>query len=67
MPKAENAAGSETIRVTVSEQSARLLSQLAAQGVYGRNPAEVAGRFIDEALQRFIDPPRLQLEPSTRK
>jgi hypothetical protein len=61
MPKAVNKAGSALIRVTVSTQSARLLDELAAKGIYGRNPAEVAGRFIDEALLRFIQAPRLRV------
>jgi hypothetical protein len=62
MAKRSNATASETIRVTVSAQSARLLDQLASRGIYGRNPAEVAGRFVDEALQKFVDPPRLKLD-----
>jgi hypothetical protein len=62
MPKANNTVGSETIRVTVSEQSKRLLEQLAKRGIHGRNAAEVAGRFVDEALQRFVEEPKLQLE-----
>jgi hypothetical protein len=67
MPKASNAAGSAVIRVTVSTQSARLLEALATKGIYGRNPAEVAGRFIDEALQKFIETPRLPLNSDRRR
>lgn len=62
MAKKSNAAASVTVRVTVSAQSARLLNQLAARGIYGRNPAEVAGRFVDEALQKFVEAPRLKLD-----
>ncbi len=62
MPKANNVVGSTTIRVTVSEQSERLLEQLAQKGIYGRNSAEVAGRFVDEALKRFVEQPKLRLE-----
>ena len=62
MAKKSNAAASVTVRVTVSAQSARLLDQLAARGIYGRNPAEVAGRFVDEALQKFVEAPRLKLD-----
>ena len=65
MAKAENASKSAVIRVTVSTQSAALLDELAAKGIYGRNSAEVAGRFVDEALQKFVEVPRLQLN-STR-
>jgi hypothetical protein len=61
MAKAENASKSAVIRVTVSTQSAVLLDELAAKGIYGRNSAEVAGRFVDEALQKFVETPRLPL------
>ncbi len=62
MAKKSNATASVTVRVTVSAQSARLLDQLAARGIYGRNPAEVAGRFVDEALQKFVEAPSLKLD-----
>lgn len=61
MAKFSNPAASKTIRVTLSSQSVRLLDELAAKGIYGRNRAEVAGRFIDEALQKFVEAPRLRL------
>lgn len=63
MAKSSNAVSSAVIRVTVSTQSAELLEQLAAKGIYGRNAAEVAGRFIDKALQDFVEAPRLSLDP----
>ena len=63
MAKASNASGSAVIRVTVSTQSAELLDKLAARGLYGRNAAEVAGRFVDKALQDFVEAPRLSLDP----
>ncbi|MGH9430739.1 MAG: hypothetical protein ACRD3T_04290 [Terriglobia bacterium] len=62
MAKANNAVSSRTIRVTVSVQSEQLLEQLAQKGIYGRNSAEVAGRFVDTALQQFIEQPKLSLE-----
>lgn len=62
MPKTNNTVGSSTIRVTVSVQSAHLLEQLAERGIYGRNAAEVAGRFIDQALQNYVEAPKLSLE-----
>jgi hypothetical protein len=62
MAKGNNAADSRTITVTVSVQSGQLLDQLAQRGIYGRNPAEVAGRFVDKALQEFLDRPRLKLQ-----
>ncbi len=61
MAKANNVAPSATIRVTVSRQSELLLEQLAKKGIYGRNSAEVAGRFVDEALQKFVEQPKLHI------
>ena len=62
MAKSPNPAGSETITVSVSVQSARLLDQLAGRGIYGRNRAEVAGRFIDQALKEFVVAPKFNLK-----
>jgi hypothetical protein len=67
MPKGNNIVDSKTIRVTVSVQSERLLEQLALKGIYGRNSAEVAGRFVDEALHRFIESPKLNLESRKKR
>jgi hypothetical protein len=69
MSKGKNSTGSHIIRLTVSAQSAELLEQLARRGVYGRGPAEVAGRFVDRALQRFLEQPKLKvsLTPKSRK
>lgn len=61
MPKPGNTSKSTTIRVTISRQSESLLDKLAAVGVYGRNGTEVAARFIDEALQRFIELPKFKV------
>jgi len=66
MARAVNASASGTIEVTLSVQSKLLLQELAARGVYGRNVAEVAARFIDAALERFVEAPRLPL-PRVRK
>jgi hypothetical protein len=65
-----NTAESNVIRITLSEQSVRLLDELAKKGIYGRNKAEVAGRFIDEALQKFVQTPLLkfdQLSPRKKR
>ncbi len=67
MPKTPNESKSTTIRVTVSEQSEELLDKLAGLGVYGRNGADVAGRFVDRALQKFIEVPRFTVTPSKRR
>jgi hypothetical protein len=45
--------------VTLSEQSIDMLKELATRGVYGRTPSEVGGRFIEQALQQFIEAPKL--------
>jgi hypothetical protein len=63
-----NTTASNVIRITLSEQSVHLLDELARKGVYGRNKAEVAGRFIDEALQKFVEAPLLKFNsPNPRK
>jgi len=66
MPKGANVVKSRTVRATVSEQSENLLRQLVLRGVYGRTVAEVAGRFIDQALLALLDKPQLVL-PGERK
>lgn len=53
--------GTVTLRVTLSRQSFELLEALAARGVYGRNAQAVAARFVDRALQQFVDRPKLAL------
>jgi len=62
MAKGKNGVDSRTIRVTVSAQSEQLLEQLVQRGVFGRSTAEVAGRFVDRALQRFIEQPKLKVK-----
>jgi hypothetical protein len=61
MRKTTNTTGSSIVHVTLSHQSIRLLDELSEKGLWGRNRAEVAGRFIDEALQRFVEKPQLQI------
>jgi len=55
-----------SIKVPLSRQSRALLDQLAATGLYGLNPEEVAQRFIDSALQQHVRPLRLKI-PKVRK
>jgi hypothetical protein len=62
MAKHKNSTTSQTKRVSLSRQSWELLEELAQRGIYGRNPAEVAGRFVDRALQRFVELPRLNVK-----
>lgn len=52
-------AGGFWVRLPLSEQSVDLLHQLAARGIYGATPEEVAARFVDEKLQDFCPPPVL--------
>jgi len=62
MRKARNNTKSQLVRVTVSEQIADLLDQIAATGLIGQNPAEVAHRFIDEAVMKALANPHLELK-----
>jgi hypothetical protein len=66
MAKGNNTADSRQITITISEQSGKLLDRLAQMGIYGRNPADVAGRFVDKALQEFVEKPRLRVEGKRR-
>jgi len=59
MPRPPNPSRGERFEVTLSAQSIVLLRQLATRGLYGRSPAEVGGRFIEQALQQFVQTPRL--------
>lgn len=61
MPKTPNPSDSDTVRITLSSESVRLLDELAVKGIYGRNRAEVAARFVDQKLQEFVDRPTLKL------
>lgn len=67
MAKGENSTRSDQVRVTLSEQVAELLDQIAATGLMGQNRAEVAHRFIDEAIMKALDNPHLDLKRKTKK
>lgn len=45
--------------VTLSGQSVDMLKELATRGIYGRTAPEVGGRFIELALQQFVETPKL--------
>jgi hypothetical protein len=45
--------------VTLSKQSVDMLKELAARGIYGRTSPEVGGRFVELALQQFVEAPKL--------
>jgi Arc/MetJ-type ribon-helix-helix transcriptional regulator len=57
----------QSLRVTLSEKSVDLLEQLTEKGIYGKSKSEVAGRFIDSALQRELEKPHLKLELDRKK
>lgn len=59
--KTKNASGSVSIPITLSERSARLLDEIAKNGIWGRNRAEVAARFVDRALEGFVELPKVKL------
>jgi hypothetical protein len=57
-----NAIASKPLRITLSSESFRLLRELASRGIYGRTEAEVAARFVDQALEKFVELPKLTLK-----
>lgn len=59
--KTPNISGSESFQITVSESSARLLDEIAKNGIWGKNRAEVAARFVDRTLEGFVEQPKLKL------
>jgi hypothetical protein len=63
--KTQNSIGSEKFAITLSQESVRLLDQLAKNGIWGRNRAEVAARFVDRQLEGFIEQPKLKLPKLT--
>jgi hypothetical protein len=67
MSKTANESKSASLRITLSTQSVDLLELLAQRGIYGRNAAEVAGRFVDSALQNFVNAPKLELKAKRKE
>jgi len=59
--KRPNASGSENFPITLSLRSVRLLDEIAKNGIWGRNRAEVAARFVDRALESFVEQPKVKL------
>jgi len=62
MARRGNSSPGESFKVTLSHQSVQMLEELAKRGLYGRNSADVAARFIDQALERFAEAPRFKLD-----
>ena len=61
MGKAQNRHGTTQVTLSLSEESVNVLTELAILGIYGKNEAEVASRFVDKALEGFVVPPRFEL------
>lgn len=61
MGKPKNASGTEQVTLSLSDESVRVLRELAVLGIYGKNEAEVAGRFVDKALEGFVLQPQFEL------
>ena len=61
--KRPNPTGSENFQITISSRSARILDEIAKNGIWGKNRAEVAARFVDRALEEFVERPKLKLPP----
>jgi predicted transcriptional regulator len=59
--KKGNAVESLSFTITLSVQSVQLLDEIAKRGIYGRNRPEVVARFIDRALEAFVDQPKARL------
>jgi hypothetical protein len=59
--KKPNAAESVKFPITLSQESARLLDEIAKNGIWGRNRAEVAARFVDRTLEGFVEQPKAKL------
>jgi hypothetical protein len=56
-----------TINYSLSAQSLYLLHRLAELEIYGESIGEVGARFIDQALQGFVDRPRFVISRNRSK
>jgi hypothetical protein len=66
MARPKNTSPGERFEVRLAAQSVDLLQQLAKRGIYGRSPAEVGGRFIERALEQFVEHPKLKAATAAR-
>jgi len=64
MARGSNTSNSDSLRVTLSVQSVQVLDEIAKHGIYGKNGAEVAARFVEERLREFT--PKLVVKIKTR-
>lgn len=67
MPRKGNTAEGQSLTITLSRQSVDALNQIASRGLYGRNPSEVAARFVDSALRELVQFAPIVLKPRTLK
>lgn len=68
MARRGNASKSVPFKVTLAEQSVKVLESLAKLGSYGRNSREVGGRLLEQAItQRFTERPRYRLNRLKRR
>jgi hypothetical protein len=67
MARGLNTSASKNFPITLSVESIRLLEELAARGIYGRSKADVAARFIERALEDYVEKPKLKLRYSKVK
>jgi hypothetical protein len=59
MARRKNSSPGVKFEVTLARQSVDLIEELAKRGIYGRTPAEVGGRFIEQELRQFVEAPKL--------
>jgi hypothetical protein len=59
--KKGNAVDSKSFPITLSVQAIRMLEEIAKNGIWGRNASEVAGRFVDRALEAFVEQQKVKL------
>lgn len=57
----------DVLLMPISGQSRNFLERLSLKGIYGRTPAEVAARFVDEGIQRFVEKPIYCAHTSEKK
>jgi len=62
MARNKNLAGSESLKITLAEQSVRLLERVARRGVYGKSSSEVAARYVERRLEQQIESGFFKLE-----
>ena len=55
MAKQKNVTPTEKITMATTPQVVRILTRLAAEGLHGKNVAEVAERLLTEKLREFVE------------